>query len=546
MLSLFRKIDLSQLCQKSVKVLTHRLVKLLMKMIEKRDCMKKLMYLFILVLLITLLGCSNYSDMHYEPTYEYQSFDGETYAEIVENDFILTSDMPVSTFSTDVDTASYSNIRRMLNSNQRPTPNAIRIEEMINYFNYDFEGPKEDQVISVYKELGVAPWNTEHDLLMIGLKAKEMIFDESDGMNLVFLIDVSGSMQNQDKLPLLKQSLKLLVENLRPVDKLSIVTYANRVRVLLDGGNLDNKREIISSINSLVANGGTAGGQGLFKAYQIAEKHFIEGGNNRILIASDGDFNVGISNVDDLKEFVENKRESGVFLSVLGFGTGNYRDDMMESIAASGNGAYYYIDSIKEAEKILVHEISKTMITVAKDVKIQIEFNPLHVKGYRLIGYENRILTNDEFVNDEKDAADMGSGHVVVAFYELIKENSTEEIKSKSYLFSEELRYDGSNHQNKISSISVRYKEIESETSILLENFVTMHDYQLVPTQSFIFASSVVEFGLLLRQSIYRADASFDRIISNADHALENDSLGLRAEFIELVYKAKRIYEQNH
>ena len=505
--------------------------------------MKKIMLVWMIAGLFLLTGCSTY-DMNdpygWNPNQgEYETTDGETYAEIIENDFIRTSDMPVSTFSTDVDTASYSNVRRMLQDGQLPQKNAVRIEEMINYFTYDLPKPTGDEVIDIYTEYAVAPWNQNHQLLMIGLTAKEIEFEETDGMNLVFLIDVSGSMFSSDKLPLLKEAMKLLVDQLRPKDRISIVVYAGAAGIILEGGDSSDKQDIIDALDDLQAGGSTAGGEGIELAYKVAERNFIEGGNNRILIATDGNFNVGMSSTEELTELIAEKRETGVFLSVLGFGTGNIRDDIMESLADNGNGVYYYIDSMKEAEKVFLYGLGATMITVAKDVKLQIEFNPMHVKGYRLIGYENRVLTHEDFENDEKDAGDMGSGHVVIAFYEIIPTDSEEDIEEKTYDIPEELRYTGENYAEELMSVSIRYKHPEEDTSLLIEDYALVEHFTETPSESFRFASSLVEFGLLLRDSKYKYDANFDDLLDRAEGALGDDVNGYREEFLSLVAIAK-------
>jgi Ca-activated chloride channel homolog len=515
--------------------------------IKKREGkkMKKMIFAFVLFLLVTLSACSE--DMIYqeEPNMEYVKLDGETYAEIIENPFIRTTDMPVSTFSTDVDTAAYSNIRRMLNDGYLPLANAVRIEEMINYFSYDIAGPSADEVIKISSELSQAPWNSNHQLLMIALKTEEIHFENTEGMNLVFLIDVSGSMYSSDKLPLLKSALILLVEQLRPVDRVSIVTYAGAAQVVLEGGDSGDKQEIINAIQSLQSGGSTAGGAGIELAYQVAEEYFIENGNNRIILCTDGDFNIGMSSVDQMIELISLKRETGVFLSVLGFGTGNLRDDMMESLADHGNGVYYYIDSYQEAEKVFVNEIGSSMVTVAKDVKLQIEFNLAHVKGYRLIGYENRVLSYEDFEDDTKDAGDMGSGDVVIAFYEIILTNSEEIIEEQTFDIPSDLRYTGENYVDELVHISIRYKNPLDSSSLLIEKQVYTADLTETPSESFRFASSVVEFGLLLRNSSYRYDSSFDQVISRATGALGEDVYGYREEFVSLVELAKRIKDKD-
>ncbi|MCF7931219.1 MAG: von Willebrand factor type A domain-containing protein [Acholeplasmataceae bacterium] len=506
--------------------------------------MKKCLFGMVIMGLVLLSGCSSmYDGAYYEEVIYGNEEDllGETYAQINENDFISTADMPVSTFSTDVDTASYSNVRRMLNDNYLPQTNAVRIEELINYFNYGFNTPTDGSTISVTTELSVAPWNADHQLLMIGLKAEEIDFEETPGNNLVFLLDVSGSMDSSDKLGLVKSSMLLLVEQLRPIDRISIVTYAGTATIVLNGGDSTDPTEIENAINRLRAGGSTAGGAGIELAYQVAEDNFIDGGNNRIILATDGDFNIGTSSVDQLKSFISEKKETGVFLSVIGVGTGNIRDDIMEALADHGNGVYYYVDSILEAEKVFVHDLSGTMITVAKDVKLQIEFNPLNVKGYRLLGYENRVLDYEDFIDDTKDAGDLGSGHEVIAFYELIPAGSEEVIESSTYEIPEDLRYSGNDYIDELMSISIRFKSPEDETSVLIQRFAYVSDFTVTPSETFRFASSVVEFGLILRNSEYKADANYANVLERASEALGDDEFGYRQEFLELVQKAQHL-----
>lgn len=503
--------------------------------------MKKISLLSVcFMLLMVLVSCASdmdgvYDNYGYEPTMS----SGENYAEIIENEFINTEDMPVSTFSSDVDTASYSNIRRMINDGFLPEPDAVRIEEMINYFDYGLDKPEEDEDIRVTSELSDAPWHDEHQLLMLGLKTEDIVFEETEGMNLVFLIDVSGSMSADDKLPLLKDAFEVLIDQLRPDDAISIVVYAGAAGVVLEGS--DSETEIRDALNNLRAGGSTAGAQGIELAYQIAEKYYIEGGNNRILLASDGDFNVGMTNVDALENLIAEKRDTGVYLSVLGFGTGNLNDEVMESLADHGNGIYFYIDSLNEAEKIFEHELSGSMITVAKDVKLQIEFNPTHVKAYRLIGYENRVLDYDDFDDDDVDAADMGAGHEVIAFYEIITTDSTEEVDAKTYDLPQDLRYDGSNYSDEFATLSIRYKTPEEEVSAIIEHYIYENAYSMEQSEAFRFASSVVEFGLLLRDSNYKGSASYEEVLTRSEQALGDDELGYRIEFYELVRKAQQL-----
>lgn len=459
----------------------------------------------------------------------------EQYAEYIENEFVSTVDMPVSTFSTDVDTASYSNIRRMLNDGTMPTTFAVRIEEMINYFTYDLEGPDGDEPIKITSELSVAPWNENHQLLMIGLKTKEIEYDETTGNNIVFLLDVSGSMSSSDKLPLLKSAIELMVDSIRPTDRISIVVYAGASGVVLEAADSNNKEEIIEALDNLEAGGSTAGGAGIELAYSIAEKYYIEGGNNRVILGTDGDFNVGITSISDLEDLIAEKRETGVFLSVLGFGTGNIRDDIMETLADKGNGVYYYIDSYKEAQKVFVQELGGTMVTVAEDVKLQIEFNPINVKGYRLIGYENRVLDFEDFDDDTKDAGDLGSGHEVIAFYELIPADSDEVIDPQEFDILEALKYDGENYSNELTTISIRYKEPTGDISSLIQSIVTISDFTENPSETFRFASAVAEFGMLLINSEHKGESTYNHLLLRAESALGTDEFGYRDEFLDLV-----------
>ncbi|QWB95956.1 VWA domain-containing protein [Mycoplasmatota bacterium] len=504
--------------------------------------MKKILTVVMVASLFLLASCSgsmDYDNGYYE-NYSYEpSAEGETYEEIVENEYINTADMPVSTFSTDVDTASYANVRRMINNGSLPNVDAVRIEEMINYFDYDIEGPSDDEVIKVSTELSDTPWHENHQLMMVGLKSQDIIFEETEGMNLVFLIDVSGSMSSTDKLPLLKEAFGVLIDQLRPSDSISIVVYAGAAGVVLEGA--DDEDEIRDALNHLTAGGSTAGSEGIELAYEIAERHFIEGGNNRIIMATDGDFNAGISDVDTLEEFIAEKRDTGVFFSILGFGTGNINDEIMEKLTNSGNGIYFYIDSLKEAEKVFEHELSGSIITVAKDVKLQIEFNSEFVKAYRLIGYDNRMLNYEDFEDDDKDAGDVGSGHTVIAFYELILNDSSEEVDSQEFDIPDELRYDGENYLDEYANVSIRYKTPDGDVSVLIEHQVLASDYTDSPSESFVFASNVVEFGLILRDSAYKGQANYNHVLESAEDVLGEDEFGYRAEFLMLVGLAKEL-----
>jgi len=439
-------------------------------------------------------------------------------------------------------------VRRILNEGTIPYSDQIRIEEMVNYFDYNIDGPSGDEVIHVTKEIAQAPWNENHQLLMLGLKTEAIDYHETDPMNLVFLIDVSGSMSSSDKLPLIKEALKILVDELNPEDRISIVTYASSVKVILNGGSVSNKTQITRAINKLSAGGSTFGSGGLELAYEVAQDNFIDGGNNRILLSTDGDFNVGLSGSAEMTDYIAEKRDTGIFLSVLGFGTGNLKNDTVEAIADNGNGVYYYIDSIKEAEKVFVHELGATMVTVAKVVKLQVEFNPVNVKGYRLIGYENRLLDYEEFDDDQTDAGDMGAGHEVIAFYEIIPANSTEEISEVEFTIPEDLRYDGENYTNEFLNVAIRYKDPNDETSVLNEYQVFDTDVTTNPSETFRFASSVVEFALVMKESYFKYDGSYETAKQRAAQALGDDEYGYRADFLDMIQIAIDIastYEDN-
>ncbi|MDD3129251.1 MAG: VWA domain-containing protein [Candidatus Izemoplasmatales bacterium] len=504
--------------------------------------MKKVLVLSYLLLSFLLVGCAanqNYYDPNYNINQGYLPESGEEYSEISENPFISTNDMPVSTFSADVDTASYSIIRRKLNDNTLPNINSIRIEEMVNYFNYNLAGPEGDEVIHVTKELSKAPWNENHQLLMLGLKTEDIVFEDSVPSNLVFLLDVSGSMNSEDKLPLLKSAIRLLVDELRPQDRISIVVYAGAAGVILDGGDVGNKENILDAIDSLEAGGSTAGAEGIELAYNIAAKNYIEGGNNRVILGTDGDFNVGVSTERGLENLITEKKESGIFLTTLGFGVGNLKDNKLETLANKGNGVYHYIDSILEAKKVFASELGANLVTVAKDVKLQVEFNPVHVKGYRLIGYENRLLSYDDFNNDDKDAGDLGAGHEVIVFYEIIPANSDEEINPLEFEIPEELKYDGENFEDELLNLAIRYKDPDSDVSNKDEYIVYANEYTEIPSDEFLFGTCVVEFGLLLRDSPHKSSSSYQNIFSRLTPLIGSDDA--KDELYHLVQKAQNL-----
>jgi Ca-activated chloride channel homolog len=467
-------------------------------------------------------------------------FNTENYSAVEENGYKNVMDQPLSTFSIDVDRASYSNVRRFINQGQLPPADAVRIEELINYFGYDYPKPTGKHPFSVYTEVAACPWNRSHQLLHVGLKGKEMEKESLPSSNLVFLIDVSGSMQDYNKLPLLKSAFTMLVNELRPSDRVAIVVYAGAAGLVLESTPGNEKERIRGAIDALEAGGSTAGGEGLKLAYKTAEKYFIKGGNNRIMLATDGDFNVGVSSNADMERLVEGERDKGIYMTVLGFGMGNYKDDRMEIIADKGNGNYAYIDNIQEAQKTLVSEFSGTLFTLAKDVKFQIEFNPARVKAYRLIGYENRILNAEDFNNDKKDAGEMGAGHTVTALYEIIPAGSDERVGKVDPLKYQEKNAGVSvNLQAEMLTVKLRYKKPDENNSILFELPVAgeMKDFETT-SNNFRFSASVAGFGMILRDSEYKGDLTMDKIQSWARASKGEDSEGYRSEFINLVKTA--------
>lgn len=472
----------------------------------------------------------------------------EEYKSLNENIFHTTKQNPLTTFSIDVDRAAYSNVRRFLNMGQMPPKDAIRIEEMINYFDYDYPQPTGQDPVSISTEFSDSPWNKGLKLMHIGLQAKTVATDNLPASNLVFLIDVSGSMGSPNKLPLLKQAFKLLVDQLRPNDHVAITVYAGAAGLVLPSTSGNQKQTIKDALDRLEAGGSTAGSAGIKLAYQTATEHFIKGGNNRVILATDGDFNVGTSSESELQELVEDKRKSGVFLSVLGFGMGNYKDNKMETLADKGNGNYGYIDNLQEAQKTFVKEFGGTLFTVAKDVKLQLEFNPKYVKAYRLIGYENRMLKNEDFHDDKKDAGEMGAGHTVTALYEIIPANVESEYLAKI----DELKYQKSTEPTKVSSsnevvtIKLRYKEPDVDISKLMQQIVLDKHTELASTSAnFRFSAAVAELGLMMRNSEFKGNASYQQIITLAENAKGKDSDGYRAEFVRLVKLAQSLDGKN-
>lgn len=464
-------------------------------------------------------------------------FHTEEYHAEKETGFAKTTVSPLSTFSADVDTASYSNLRRMIEDGYSPEEipeGAVRIEEILNYFDYDYHLPKADEPFGVTTEMAECPWNPEHKLLAIGLKTEEIDFSESESSNFVFLLDVSGSMSDQDKLPLLQRAFGVLAENLTEKDRVSIVTYAGEDRVLLEGARGDETEVIREVLDHLEAGGSTNGSKGIETAYELAEEYFIEGGNNRVILATDGDLNVGMTSESELTELVEEKRESGIYLTVLGFGTGNIKDNKMEALADNGNGNYAYIDSLSEAKKVLVEEMGATFVTVAKDVKLQVEFNPEKVSEYRLIGYENRRLDTQDFEDDTKDAGEIGAGHTVTALYEIVPTGEKETVES-------DLKYSDTitNGSDEWLTVSIRYKEPEGEKSILLEYPVDASSYTENPSTDWRFAAAAAEFGLVVTDSDYKGEASLEHVKDTLKELdIEEDEY--KEEFYDLVKKLIR------
>ena len=467
----------------------------------------------------------------------------EAYASVKENGFKTSLTNPLSTFSIDVDAASYSNIRRFINNGNLPPANAVRIEEMINYFDYEYAEPKGKDPINIITEISSAPWNTNHKLVKIGLQGRKIPTQKLPSSNLVFLIDVSGSMNQPNKLPLLVSSFKLLTEQLRPTDKVAIVVYAGQAGLVLPSTPGNQKMKIKEALDKLSAGGSTAGGQGLELAYKVAAENFIKGGNNRVLLATDGDFNVGASSDKDMETLIELKRKSGIFLTALGFGMGNYKDSKMEVLADKGNGNYAYIDNITEARKTLISEFGGTLFTIAKDVKLQVEFNPARTQAYRLIGYENRMLKAKDFNNDLKDAGELGAGHTVTALYEVIPVG----VKSTFSGSVDDLKYQVNSKpkvvlkdSKELMTVKLRYKNPDGNVSKLMEHPVMDSAIPFNKTSdNFRFSAAVAEFGMLLRQSEYKQQASYDSAINTAQKAIGNDKEGYRSEFLKLAKSAK-------
>ncbi|MBI5372114.1 MAG: von Willebrand factor type A domain-containing protein [Sphingobacteriales bacterium] len=479
----------------------------------------------------------------YQPGNQQGYYDREGYDKITENGFLKATDNPLSTFSIDVDAASYSNVRRFLNTGQLPPAGAVRIEEMINYFKYEYPQPENKNPFSINTEISDAPWNKDHKLVLIGLQGKKIPVENLPASNLVFLIDVSGSMQGPERIGLVKASMKMLVEQLREQDKVAIVVYAGAAGMVLPSTPGSDKQKIKEAIDNLEAGGSTAGGAGIKLAYKTAREYFVKGGNNRVILCTDGDFNVGESSDDAMERLIEEERKSGVFLTVLGYGMGNYQDAKMQKLADKGNGNHAYIDGITEAKKVLVNEFGGTLFTIAKDVKLQIEFNPAKVQAYRLIGYENRMLAKEDFNDDKKDAGELGSGHTVTALYEVIPVG----VKSSFLPSVDPLKYRKNNEKagtksetDEIMTVKFRYKAPDGDVSKLIEHPLLDKSVSIAKTSdNFRFAAAVAQFGMLLRNSEFKSNASFESVLSLAKKSMTTDADGYRSEFVRLVESAR-------
>jgi len=472
------------------------------------------------------------------------NFNTEEYARIVENPFLSSSENPLSTFSIDVDNASYSNVRRYIRDmKQMPPEGAVRIEEMINYFDYDYKDPSGPHPFSITTEIGTAPWNTNHQLVHIGIQGKKPDFKNLKRNNLVFLIDCSGSMSDENKLPLLKKSLQLLLNQMSDNDKVSIVAYAGAAGLILPPTIASEKNKIIEALDKLNAGGSTAGGEGIELAYNTAKAAYIADGNNRVILCTDGDFNVGVSSTDQLIKLIESKRKENIYITACGFGMGNYKDNRMEEIAKNGNGNYFYIDDFNEAKKVFEREMHANMFAIAKDVKIQIEFNPNLVKAYRLIGYENRIMNKEDFDDDAKDAGELGCGHNVTAIYEIIPVGSAsaQEIKKSASLKYQQTTV--ASNGTDLMTVKFRYKPLKSDESILIEEVLKKPDLTQIDKTSdnFRFSAAVAGFGMILRKSEFKSGLNYDMIENLAINAVGADKHGDRADFLALVKMARQI-----
>lgn len=483
-----------------------------------------------------------YYDGYWEEEPGYPS-SNEEYSGYAEAGFKDPKVEPLSTFSADVDTASYTNVRRLLEDNDIVPEDAVRIEEFINYFDYDYPQPEDGSAFGRYVEISDCPWNADHKLIMLGIQGQEIARKEAPPSNLVFLIDSSGSMSSYDKLPLVQTAFSMLSEQLNKNDRISIVTYAGSSETILSGAKGTEKDDILEALYSITASGGTNGEGGIETAYELAEKYFIKGGNNRVILATDGDLNIGASSQEELTRLIETKRDKGIYLSVLGFGTGNYKDARMEAVADNGNGNYSYIDSVDEAERVLVKEMSGTLYTIAKDVKIQVEFNPSQVKSYRLIGYDNRLMNAEDFLDDTKDAGEVGSGHNVTALYEVELTGQDGSYHGVPLEFSSGSDSDipEDNGRSELCKLSIAYKTPVREENMNTSELFGMEKYSAAPSESMKLAEAVTEFGMLLRNSEYKGNSSYDAVMEMIIQ-LSNSSDEKVSELYDLVKTAYDIY----
>ena len=493
---------------------------------------------------VMIRGVSPQYERAYFPPFVREA-DTEEYETFKENRFLSAVKQPLSTFSLDVDAASYGNIRRMINQGQMPQKDAVRMEEMINCFTYNYPQPTDGYPVRSITETAVCPWAKKHQIVRIGVKAKEIPSETLPASNFVFLLDVSGSMMDQNKLPLVKSSMKLLLNNLRPKDRVAIVTYAGAAGEALPSTSASDKQKITDALENLQAGGSTAGGAGIELAYKIAEKNFVKGGNNRVILCTDGDFNVGVSSTEGLESLIEDKRKTGIFLTVLGYGMGNYKDNKLQTLAQKGNGNHAYIDNLQEANKILVNEFGSTMYAVAKDVKLQVEFNPAFVNAYRLIGYETRLLNDEDFNDDTKDAGELGAGHTVTALYEIVpvgvdapvgKVDALKYQQSKTNVVPPKFI-----NSNELLTVKLRYKKPNEDVSKKLEVPVLANKVNLNVSQDFHFVMAVAMFGQLLRGSDFKGDATYSSVVNLARKGIDNDPNGYRREFIRLAEAVEQL-----
>jgi len=473
----------------------------------------------------------------------------EEYSRINESGYFNVLSDPLSTFAADVDGAAYANVRRFIMQDQMPYPDVVRTEEFVNYFSYSYPKPDGEVPLAIYTEYGTCPWDSTHGLVHIGLRGKTLLPEQQPPSNLVFLLDVSGSMNTPKKLPLLKRAFSLLVDQLHPADVISIVVYAGNAGLVLPPTKGSEKEKILDAINRLQAGGSTAGGEGIRLAYKIAKEQYIKGGNNRVILATDGDFNVGISSTSELVRFIEKQRDSGIFITTLGFGSGNYKDNRLQELADRGNGTHSYIDTILEAKKVFGNEITATLFTIAKDVKIQVEFNPAEIEAYRLIGYENRELENKDFTDDTKDAGEIGAGHTVTTLYEVIPSHSADSIAALDTKYQHTVIKNTAYSSGEILTVRIRYKEPDGNTSKEITQTLQKDmrpEKQL--SNNFRFAAAVAEFAMVLRDSKFKGNATYTSLEQLAKSAMEEDKYGYRNEFLTLVHRAQLLSEKpdNH